>query len=251
MSKIAVATRLGFREQARRPLLIVLLVGLPFFFITRAIVQTERLPRLIDLPGGTTVATNMRDLHGASMAGITIAFLAGLCGVFIMQSARQADRRLVIAGYRPLQAITPRLIVIASATAIVAAVSLGVTAISFTPAQWGWFAVGNVLIGLIYAPLGALAGAAFGRLGGTYVMLFAAMLDIGIVQNPMFGTGEPPDWGAVLPGYGPNRVVIEAGFGDVFHAWGAVVIGVVWVVALTVLVASLLARIVAGSSMRT
>ena len=29
----------GFREQARRPLLLVLLVALPFVFITRAIAQ--------------------------------------------------------------------------------------------------------------------------------------------------------------------------------------------------------------------
>ena len=78
MSRVGVATRLGFREQARRPLLIVLLVGLPFFFITRAIAQTEEIPRAVGLPGGTSVLTTMRDIHGADMAAITIAFLAGL-----------------------------------------------------------------------------------------------------------------------------------------------------------------------------
>lgn len=40
-ARVATATRLGFREQARRPLLLVLLVMLPFFFITRAIARTE------------------------------------------------------------------------------------------------------------------------------------------------------------------------------------------------------------------
>jgi hypothetical protein len=78
VSRVAVATRLGFREQARRPLLLVLLVGLPFFFITRAIAQTEQLPRSIGLPGGGEVLTNMRDIHGADMAAITVGFLAGL-----------------------------------------------------------------------------------------------------------------------------------------------------------------------------
>jgi hypothetical protein len=244
MSRVAVATRLGFREQARRPLLIALLIGLPFFFITRAIAQTERLPRVIDLPGGATVATNMRDLHGASMAAITIAFLTGLCGVFIMQSAREADRRLVVAGFRPLQAIAPRLLVLSAATAIVVVVSLIVTALSFTPHQWAWFAVGNLLVGFIYAPLGALAGACVGRLGATYLMLFGAMLDIGILQNPMFGSGKPPGWAAVLPGFGPGRVVIDAGFSTSFHAWGALAIGLSWALVLGVLVASVLGRIV-------
>jgi len=136
VSRVAVATRMGFREQARRPLLLALLVGLPFFFITRAIAQTEELPRAIGLPGGGTVLTNMRDIHGADMAAITVAFLAGLVGVFVMQSARQADRRLVLAGFRPLQAVAPRLLVLAAATALVLAVSLTVTALSFTPKQW-------------------------------------------------------------------------------------------------------------------
>ena len=38
-ARITTATRLGFREQARRPLLLVLVVVLPFFFITRAIAR--------------------------------------------------------------------------------------------------------------------------------------------------------------------------------------------------------------------
>ncbi len=36
-SRVAVATKMGFREQRRHPLLLVLLVVLPFFFITRSI----------------------------------------------------------------------------------------------------------------------------------------------------------------------------------------------------------------------
>jgi hypothetical protein len=203
VSRVAVATRLGFREQARRPLLLVLLVGLPFFFITRAIAQTEQLPRTIGLPGGGEILTNMRDIHGADMAAITIAFLAGLLGVFVMRSARQADRRLVVAGFRPAEALAPRLLVLATATALVLAVSVAVTALSFTPKQWPAFIAGNLLAGLIYAMLGALAGAAVGSLGATYLMLFGAMLDLGIVQNPMFGSGAPPAGAPCSPATDP------------------------------------------------
>ena len=80
MSRVVVATRLGFREQARRPLVPRALLGLPFFFITRAIAQTEQLPRTIGLPGGGEVVTTMRDIHGADMAAITVAFVAGRIG---------------------------------------------------------------------------------------------------------------------------------------------------------------------------
>jgi hypothetical protein len=245
VSRVATATRLGFREQARRPLLVVLLVGLPFFFITRAIAATEQLPRTVQLPGGGEVLTNMRDIHGANMAAITVAFLAGLVGVFVMQSARQADRRLVLAGFRPTQALAPRLLVLTAATGLVVGVSLAVTALSFTPQTWWAFAAGNLLVGVTYGLLGTLAGAAVGRLGATYLMLFGAMLDLGIVQNPMFGSGEPPGWGMALPGYGPGRVIFDGAFSGDFHAGGELAVSIAWALVLAVAVVGVLGRIVA------
>lgn len=247
MSRMTTSIRLGFREQARRPLLIVLLVGLPFFFITRAIARTEELPRTVELPAGHQVLTTMRDIHGADMAAITVAFLAGLVGVFVLQSAQQADRRLVLAGYKPWQALAPRLVILAAATALVVAVSLAVTALSFTPTTWGPFIAGTILVGLNYGLLGALAGVTVGRLGATYLVLFGAMLDIGVVQNPMFGSGAPPIWGHVLPGYGPSRVIVDGAFSDSFHAWGPLALSAAWTAALALTVAVVLGRIVGVS----
>lgn len=231
-ARVATASRLGFREQARRPLLLVLLVGLPFFFITRAIAQTQPEPRRIGLPGGEAVVTTMRELHGASMATITIAFLAALCGAFVMRSARAADRRLVVAGFRPLETIVPRLTVLVAASVVVVAASLAVTALSFTPRSWAAFAIGNLLIGLIYACIGALAGALLGELGATYLVLFLAMLGMGILQNPMFGDGTPGGAAYAFPDYGAMRVVVDAGFADGFHAWGPLALAAGWTLAL-------------------
>ena len=223
-----VATRLMLREQARRPLLFVLLVGLPFFFITRAIGKTEPTPKRIGLPGGVDVLTDMKALHGASMVMITIAFLAGLCGAFIMRSARASDRRLVVAGYSPTEAIVPRLVVLGGATILAVVVSLVVTAFSFTPQSWFWFALGNVLMGLLYASFGALAGALLGQLGATYLVLFVAMLGTGILQNPMFGDGSPTTAAMLMPDNGAARVVIDGAFGPGFAAWGPLALAVVW-----------------------
>lgn len=236
------ATRLGLREQARRPLLVVLLIGLPFFFITRAIAATEAIPRAVPLPTGGFVETTMREIHGANMATITIAFLAGLCGAFVMLSAREADRRLIVAGFKPGEAIVPRLVVLAAGTSIVLAVSLAVAGLSFTPRSWPGFAAANLLIGLTYGGIGALAGALLGRIGATYFVLFLAMLDIGVVQNPMFGSGDPPAWGHVLPGYGAGRALIDASFSPGFHAWGELALALVWAAVVLVLVATVLRR---------
>jgi len=226
-------------------------VVVPFFFITKAIAATQRLPRVIGLPAGAQVLTNMRDIHGAVMAAITVSFLAGLVGVFVMRSVRQADRRLVVAGFRPVEVLVPRLLVLSAATAFVLAVSLAVTALSFEPNGWLAFIIGNLLAGLIYAMLGALAGAVLDPLGATYLMLFGAMLDLGIVQNPMFGTGAPPAWGALLPGYGPSRVIVDAAFADGFHAWSDLALSIGWAVALAVVVLVVLGRVVAVAGHRS
>jgi hypothetical protein len=241
-ARLGIATSLGLRELGRRPLLLVLLVALPFFFITRSIASTVPQPRLVPLPGGGEVMSNMQDVHGATMAAITIAFLAGLCGLYVLQSAREADRRLVVAGFRPAEVVLPRLVSIGVATAIVVVVSMLVTALSFTPEQWLPFVLANLLVGLTYGSIGALVGVGLGRLGGTYFMLFLPMVDLGIAQTPMFGDGAPDGWAYVLPGYGAGRVAVDAAFSPQFHAGADLALAILWAVAALAAVAWILSR---------
>lgn len=169
----------------------------------------------------------------------------GLVGVFALQSAKGADRRLVLAGYRPLEILGPRLVILTTLTALVLVVSLAVTALSFTPRHWPQFIAGNVLIGLTYAMLGAIAGSAFGALGATYVILFGAMLDLGIAGNPMFGSGSPPAWTVALPGGGAMRVITDASFAGGFAAWSALAVATIWLLAIAALLSVRLSRQVA------
>jgi hypothetical protein len=224
------ATAMAFRDQLRRPLVLILLVFLPAFVVFRSIAITEATPRSVTLPGGDVIASTMRDVHGAVMAGIVIAFVAGLIGVFVMQSALQGDRRLVVAGFRPGEAISARLIVMAASTGLVVAVSALVTALSFSIASWVPFLASLILIGLLYGSIGALAGAVLDRLAATYLILFLALADLGIVQNPMFGT--PHGGAGLLPGYGPARVMVDGAFSGSFHGGGDLLRSLAWVVVL-------------------
>jgi len=238
------ATAMAFRDQRRRPLLLALLVIVPAYTITRSIAMTQATPRSIGLPGDQIVLTTMRELHGAVMAGTAIAFVAALCGVFVMQSALQGDRRLVIAGFRPGETVLARLIVLTAGTGLVVAVSMTVTAASFTPAAWLPFVAAALLIGLIYAALGALAGALLDKLAATYLMLVFALTDVGIAQNPMFGDGTPPIWAALLPAYGPGRMIVDGAFSPAFHAAAGLAIAAGWAAAVTIAVSWVLRRAV-------
>jgi hypothetical protein len=241
-ARIATAIRMGAREQRRRPLLLILLVVLPAYVVSRSIAQTQATPHQIGLPGGLEIVTSMKELHGAIMAGIAIAFAAGLCGTFIMQSALAGDRRLVLAGYKPRETLLARLTILAGDTALVTAAALAATAAFFTPAAWVPFATAAVLLGLIYGALGALLGALLDKLAATYLILFGVLTDLGIVQNPMFGDGTPGKWAVLLPGYGPMRVMIDGAYSDHFHAAGQLALSLAWTAALGAAVSILLAR---------
>jgi hypothetical protein len=186
----------------------------------------------------------MRDVHGAVMAGLAIAFVAGLVGVFAMQSALQGDRRLVMAGFRPGEAIGARLIVLGAVTGLVVAVSAGVTALNFDPASWTRLVAALALTGAIYAAIGALAGAFLDKLAATYLILFLVMADLGVVQNPLFGDGAPDGWAVILPAYGPVRMMVDGAFSSQFHAFGELLASLAWVGALGTAVYLLLRRTV-------
>lgn len=245
LARARVATAMAFRDQRRRPLVLVLLVLVPAYVITRSIAETLETPRRIALPDDVWVTTTMKELHGAGMGGFAIAFTVALVGVFVMQSALAGDRRLVIAGFRPGETVAPRLLVLVAATALVVAVSAVVTALNFTPASWPPLIAALVLIGLIYGVIGALVGAVLDRLAATYLMLFVVITDIGIVQSPMFGDGTPGRWAVLLPGYGPSRVMYDGAFSSTFHASGELALSLAWVAALGLAVTFALRRAVA------
>jgi ABC-type Na+ efflux pump permease subunit len=240
------ATSIALRDQVRRPLVLILLVLVPAYVITRSIAETLPTPRRIGLPDGVWVTTTMKELHGAGMGGFAIAFCAAVVGVFVMQSALQGDRRLVVAGYRPGETVIARLVVLGAATALVVAVAAVTTALNFSPASWAPFLAALILLGLTYAAIGALAGAVLDRLAATYLMLFLVMVDVGVVQTPMFH--ETPGQGAwLLPGYGPSRVMYDGAFSETFHASGALVIALGWLAALGLGVYFVLRRAVGQS----
>ena len=243
LARTRTATTMAFRDQRRRPLVPILIVVIPAYVITRSIAETLATPRRIGLPDGVFVMTTMKDLHGAGMGGVVIAFVAALLGVFVMQSALGGDRRLVVAGFRPGETVLARLIVLSSGTALLVAVSAIVTALNFTAASWVPLMASLMLLGLIYAAIGALAGALLDKLAATYLMLFLVMTDLGVVQTPMFHV-TPGRLAVLLPGYGPSRVMYDGAFSTTFHAGSELLLSLGWAAALAIAVTVVLRRAV-------
>jgi hypothetical protein len=160
-----------------------------------------------------------------------------------MQSALGGDRRLIVAGFRPGETVLARLIVLGSGTALVVTVSAIVTALNFNAASWLPLIASLMLLGLIYAAIGALAGALLDKLAATYLMLFLVMTDLGVVQTPMFHV-TPGRLAVLLPGYGPSRVMYDGAFSTTFHAGSELLLSLGWAAALTIAVTVVLRRAV-------
>ncbi len=150
----------------------------------------------------------MPQLHGAVMVPITVGFLAGVTGLLVVLGSAQADRRLVLAGYRPGQVLLGRLAVITTGTLLASAAALTVTAVGFTPHSWLLFATAAVLVGLTYAAVGVLLGPLLGKLGALYLVLLLPFIDVGIGQDPMLGP-DLPAWGRFLPAHPASMLLLR------------------------------------------
>lgn len=199
----------GLREYRRTPVLLALFVFLPAYLIgafTR-LIPSNTAP--LAVPGDGTTMVEMANLYAVFMVPLVGALVGALAGVFLMQTARDADARLVVAGARPVEVLAARFGLLAVVGALVTAVSLATAATVYAPERPLLVGAATLLAALVYGLLGALAGLVVDRLAGVYLALFGTMLDLFIVQNPL---ADAPDYARFLPGHAPVELAVDAGF---------------------------------------
>jgi len=210
LDRIGRAFEMGLYEYARTPVLLGLLLFLPAYFIGMFayVLPASEMPITVPGDGRQLVAT--ADLYGVLLVPLLAGLIGGIAGLFLMQTAREADARLVRAGYRPSQVIAARFALLVVASVVATAVALAVLSVTFVPESPAAFVAASVLAGLIYGLVGVLAGLVAGRLAGVYTMLFVPMLDVFFLQNP---TVENRLWIApYLPGHAVTELAADAGF---------------------------------------
>ena len=224
----------GGREFGRNQVLWALLAAVPAVFIVMAVMITVDKPGPVALIEGTqhyTAYLSERRIHAATMVPIAASFLAGLTGLFVVTESAAGDRRLVIAGFRAREVLAGRVGVISAATVLTTGVAIAVSGAFYGPRQWIIFSVANLLIALTYAMIGVLVGPITGRLGGLYLVLILAFMDVGLGQSVMFPKG-PPAWGTYLPARGASRVMIDGAFTSSFDEQRFLLLGLGWLVVL-------------------
>lgn len=234
-SRLAAGLWAAVRDYRRNRVLWALLVVVPVTFVALAAAQTPTTLMPVSLLSGTrhfTVLISLRQIHAGEMASIASALLAGVAGLFVVIGSADGDRRLVLAGFRPRQVLAGHLAVITGAAMLTASVSLAVSLAFFTPRLWPEYVGADLLIALTYAMLGVLLGPLVGRLGGLYLLLLLAMVDVGYGQSVMFHP-LPPAWGAFLPTRGAGRLLLDGSFTTGFEQYRYLILALAWLVALT------------------
>lgn len=160
----------------REPLNIALLVVLPALSIQIYGVSLSQFPEI----GMFAVTGSLTTIGRITGAVFATGALAGVLGLFQMISARNADRRLVIAGFSPSDLVVSRFTTIL-------VVSLAISAVSTV--TLAWLLPGTIgapfivfsslaLAGITYGLLGMLVGTILPReLEGSLVLVILADMD--------------------------------------------------------------------------
>lgn len=171
--RLRAGVRSHVRAFVRTPVNVVLLVALPIVMVEGYGMAMEAFPSLPFMDTGQMV--EMGRVNGAIY---TVAFFAGVLGLFQVISALQADERLRICGYSRGELFLSRLVTVVLGTLVITIVSLAVlwwrTPIEAPLAAFG----GLALAGVIYGLIGMLVGAVLPRaLEGSLVIVFVVDAD--------------------------------------------------------------------------
>ncbi len=79
------------------------------------------------------------------------------------------------------------------------------------------------------------------KLAATYLILFLALTDLGVVQTPMLHA-SPSRWAPLLPGYGPTRVMFDGVYSTTFQAAPELAVAIAWAAGLAIAVYLVLRR---------
>jgi ABC-2 family transporter len=192
-----------WRDLSRRRTALLLLTALPLAFYGASAGESE---------------------HGVEVGGVAMAFSVSGAAIFAALAARAVDQRLRLAGYRPMELLLGRLLVLWALAAAVAAVFVAVIAATAT-VQDEWALAGGVaLVATIGVPFGLAVGALAPR------ELEAVLVMVGVVgiQLSLIGTELAAK---LLPFWGPHRL-LNIATGDQFDAPTPAAVGIACAVGL-------------------
>lgn len=216
--RIRVSTLLVGRDLVRNRTVAVLLLVIPtvLYLLIWATMGDRPVPFFLSALGSRDLAASERELSMLFMGMASISGLSAFIGFVLVLRPAEADRRLTFEGYRPMELLLAKVVVMLTAALVVAVyVSLLLPLFAAPDRPAGVFAA-FLLTSLVYGALGMAVGAIVRQeLEGILVILLLVNVDPGWLQNPVFyGHAQNPGIIRVLPGHYPGQVAMLSAFTD-------------------------------------
>jgi hypothetical protein len=237
--RVVTAARLLLLDLLRRRIALVLLFVVPALFDAVVLATTTSRPvdvtlgTLVEDPKATTSlpaldmlaaafqddgsrTVDERRLSLVFLGVAAVSFLACFLAFNLVHKRREADARLVLAGYRAHEVLLAKLLVLLVLVSLLASYE--------TVILWPWVVPRHVALvfaglffgGLTYGCLGMLVGAVVEHeLEGVFTIVFLTNIDAGWLQNPIyFAHTQRRALISALPGYGPVQLAVVSAFTD-------------------------------------
>lgn len=204
MTGIALTGAAFMREHLRAPVTLVLLIAVPVLFV---IASAAVLGEFASALGGSVAGRSATALG----AGWAAAFLAGALGFFEVASAREADRRLSLAGLGAARVAGARFGASISLAVLVTAAAYLTLALRAGIEHPGHALLATLCFALTYIGIGALVGSLLSDpLEGSLAVAFVFLLDT--FSGP--GMTDGGGLSQLLPTRDAAELLIAAGAGQ-------------------------------------
>ena len=226
--RFGTALSMTVQELTRNRVALLMLFIIPTLFYTLVALTTRTHKvafKLASVAGSPFVQVSERSSSlifiGTAAVGLLTAFLA----LSMVQKNVEVNRRLVLCGYRTIELIGAKLVVLLAVTAAVGAFVAELLPLFFMPERFLLVLGGFALAGFVYGCYGLLVGAVFRReLEGILFVSLLANIDAGWLQNPVYYAGAQNQVIIrLLPAYYPSQLSIIGAFSH--HGVGRAVMG--------------------------
>ncbi|MFQ5819628.1 MAG: hypothetical protein ACE5I5_06545 [Candidatus Heimdallarchaeota archaeon] len=214
------------KEYLRNKTNIILLVLIPFLFITGFDSAMRRLPEQF-------VAIFVGNLGRVVSAQWSAAILTVILGLSMILSSKDADRRLILAGYRSSEVVFSRIFATIFIGLLATSISFATLFLYFEPRNLPITFSALYVSAMIYGSVGITVGSLIGQeFEGSFAVIFIFMFDAFLGNSSVAG-GEA--WLSWLPLHYPTRVLQDAAL---FGTWNGgdmmlsiAYLGVSWIAA--------------------
>lgn len=217
--RIYISFSMILRMLIRRRIVLILFVIIPavFFSIVDLTTSNRVLPfRLASLENEIFIEVSEKEISLLFFAVAVTGFLVSFLALNLIQKNNEANRRLIICGYHPLELLISNLISLLFIIILIA-VYIGLLSIAFFSIDHLFLLIcGLMLTGFVYGCYGLAVGSIIkGELEGILFIVLLVNIDAGWLQNPLFyAEAQNQQLIRFLPAYFPSQTTIIAAFTD-------------------------------------